>query len=509
ASLRPDLTITASQLDGSPTTQPLHRDVQLYGPGDVLGVESRAIVKLDPRNWITNFEPNYLPYIDFYDEDFPWRYVPAAADGTKHRLRPWIALVVLAEGEFKDGQNVQGKPLQYIELTAGVKADDVFPRPSELWAWTHVHVNTDLTANGDASMPGVLQRLEATIADNPDRAYSRIMCPRRLEPDVDYHAFLVPTFETGRLAGLGEDVPDTTFATQSAWESNQTQFPYYFRWQFRTSDFGDFEYLVKLLKPRVVDKHVGVRDMDVVHPGSNLPKIDTPAELGDVLKLGGALRVPFATLPPADQQEVTKYDQWDEPFPHAFETAIAGLINLADDYSHLDAATANPDGDPDPVVTSPLYGRWHALVDRVLEARDHSLLPNDRNWVHKLNLDPRYRVSGGLGTKVVQQNDEQYVNAAWQQVGDVLEANNRIRLAQLAQVAALSWYGRHVASLPAEQVFVLTAPVHPRVVAPVGNPEPVATTLAAQVRESLVPPVVASAPFRKLVRPGTALAKRL
>jgi hypothetical protein len=502
ATLPLDVTLSAAQLDGTAATQLVHRDVSLFGPGDIVGIDARAIVKVDPRNWITNFEPNYLPYIEFYDEDFPWRYVPARADGSKHRLRPWIALVVLKETEFTEGKNMQGRPLHYFDLAGGTQAAKVFPLASELWAWAHVHINTDLSNNGDASMPGVLQRFEATLHDNPDRAYSRIMCPRRLEPDVMYHAFLIPSFETGRLAGLGQDVPDTTVATASAWDNNQTQFPYYYRWQFKAGDFGDFEYLVKLLKPRPVDKTVGVRDMDVLHPGSNLPKIDVPAELGGVLKLGGALRVPFDTLPPADKTEVTKYDQWDAPFPHPFETAMARRINLADDYAHKVPSAVNPDGDPDPVITSPLYGGWHALTNRLLEASDGSTLPNDQNWVHRLNLDPRFRVAAGFGTEVVQENDEQYMNAAWQQIGDVLEANNRIRLAQMAKAAALSWHKRHIVSLSSERVFLLTAPVHRRVLAE-------GITVAAQVSSSVVPAAVTSAPFRKVTRMGTPLMKRL
>src|SRR5262249_40877060 len=108
ASLPLDLTVSATGLDSNVTNTVVHRDVNLFGPGDILGIETRAIVKVEPRHWITNFEPNYLPYIDFYDEDFPWRYVPAASDSTRHRLRPWIALVVLKESEFVDGKNIQG-----------------------------------------------------------------------------------------------------------------------------------------------------------------------------------------------------------------------------------------------------------------------------------------------------------------------------------------------------------------------------------------------------------------
>jgi hypothetical protein len=75
---------------GAPLTQGLSQSIALYGPGDIVGIDSRAIVRLEPRNWITNFESNYFPAIDFYDEDFPWRYTPATPDGTGLRLRPWI-----------------------------------------------------------------------------------------------------------------------------------------------------------------------------------------------------------------------------------------------------------------------------------------------------------------------------------------------------------------------------------------------------------------------------------
>jgi len=53
----------------------INKDIQLYGPGDIVGIDKKAIVKNEPLHWITNFEPNYLPYIEFYDEDFPWRYL--------------------------------------------------------------------------------------------------------------------------------------------------------------------------------------------------------------------------------------------------------------------------------------------------------------------------------------------------------------------------------------------------------------------------------------------------
>lgn len=502
AQLPIDLTVTGTKLDGSTEDQVIHRDINLYGPGDVVGIERRAVVKVEPQDWSTNFEPNYLPYIDFYDEDFPWRYTPAAADIARDRLRPWIALVVLEKDvEFTEGKDIAGKPLPYFELVAGIDTTTIFPSPTELWAWAHVHVNTDLSNNGDRSIPGVLDKLQQTIASNPDLAYSRVLCPRRLKPDTDYHAFLIPSFETGRLAGLGLDIADTTMATASAWDNHQAQFPYYYRWYFKTGDFGDFEYLVRLLQPRPVDKRVGTRDIDTMRPGSNLPVIDVPG-LDGVLKLGGALQVPFGTLPPEDQAAVTKADQWDVPFPHAFETAMAALVDLADDYTRASAAAVNPDGDPDPVVTPPLYGRWPALVDRLLKAADGTALPDQQAWIHRLNLDPRFRVAAGLGTEVIQANDQKLMAAAWQQIGDVIAANDKLRLAQLAHAATSALFRQHLSMLPAEHQFLITAPLHARIM---GSP----TTVAAKVRASAVPAATTSGAFRRLTRQGTALARHL
>src|SRR5687767_2545342 len=141
ATLPIDLKLSASQIGGGTHEETVHKDVSLYGPGDIVGIDLRAIVKVEPRSRITNFESNYLAYIDFYDEDMPWRYTPAAADGASHRLRPWISLVVLKDEEFTDGKDVRNKPLPYFDLAPGVNAIDVFPLAAELRAWAHVHVN--------------------------------------------------------------------------------------------------------------------------------------------------------------------------------------------------------------------------------------------------------------------------------------------------------------------------------------------------------------------------------
>jgi hypothetical protein len=176
----------------------------------------------------------------------------------------------------------------------------------------------------------------------------------------------------------------------------------------------------------------------VQDPGSNIPGIDD-AQLGGVLKLGGALRVPDADLNAAQLQERQKFENWDQPYPHPFQKALAAFIDLPDDYSASTAQAANTataiagiSDDPDPLITSPLYGCWHALTQRLLTNRDGTPAANPTNWVHKLNLDPRFRVAASFAADVVEANAETYMNYAWEQIGDVLAANQRIRQLQLA-----------------------------------------------------------------------------
>ncbi|EKV01580.1 hypothetical protein Lepto7375DRAFT_3751 [Leptolyngbya sp. PCC 7375] len=505
-------------------------NIQLFGPGDIVGSNSRAIIKVEPHHWITNFEPNYLPYIDFYDEDFPWRYTPTAPDKAKHRLSPWIMLVVLKgaeeeNAEFEDGKTIKGKPLPYIKITVpDVKT--VFPPADQLWAWAHVHVNQDLILSQDDIVSKdqdietiILPKFQKMLAQNPDVAYSRILCPRRLDANAGYHAFLIPVFETGRLAGLGLDPSKAPSATHSAWEHYDAKkefepnhYPYYHHWYFRTGTVGDFEYLVRLLQPKPVDKRVGTRAMDVQNPGSNLPGINTDKVKG-VLRLGGALKVPKSTPPD---------DDWAQPYPQEFQRKLAAFINLADDYAQKGALKANeesglwevvnPDDgeesaskiDPDPLITPPLYGRWHSLTQRLLSDRQGTPVENQENWVHTLNLDPRFRVAAGFGTRVIQDQQEDYMHQAWAQVGDILEANQHRRNAQLALTSS-SWYARHLTPLMAaqpEKACAFMAPVHSRIVCQ-------GTTAAYRLKTSIVPKAAVSTTMRRLMRPRGRLMQAL
>ena len=536
ATIPVDLTISGDKIDGGTKSEDIPtKNIEIYGPGDIVGIDRKAIVKAEPLNWITNFEPNYLPYIEFYDEDFPWRYSPTTPDVNLHRLQPWIMLIVLKENEFSDGKNIKDRPLPYIRLTNEAK----LPPSGQLWAWAHVHVNKDLIGNDFESTKAedIQSKLGNILRNDPDMAYSRIVCPRKLEDKVAYNVFLVPVFESGRLACLGQDPSGSAAHDALAWTdgTQPAEMPYYYRWYFRTGTVGDFEYLVRLLEPKPVDSRVGIRDMDVQKPGANIKGIidaedaTDKQKLGGILKLGGALRIPDSSYNDEELAIVEKYRNWatlnkTRPYPHPFQKDLAAFINLTDSYEEKRAEDANRDSgimedriasdreieydikqNHDPLITAPLYARWHALTQRLLKDReDNDVVPNDK-WIHELNLDPRWRVAAGFGTKVVQENQEDYMKAAWEQVGEVVEANNKIRQAQLAKEASWVWYQIHLKTIKEKQPekwLTLAAPMQKRVMNE-------GVTVFHQVNQSKIPRAALSAPMRKLTRPGGKLIKRL
>jgi hypothetical protein len=534
ATIKVELELVGEKTDGGETIDAAERTIALYGPGDIVGVEGRAIVRTEPLASIANFEPNYLPFVEFYDEDFPWRYTPSAADAGARRLTPWISLVVLLEDEFKEPAP-GGGPLPMIDVADAA----LFPPIGDLWGWAHVHVSREIKEGAgviDADAAGVSEALRAAVAANRDEACSRLLSPRHLEPNQAYHAFIVPSFESGRLAGLGLDPAKTPGVGQIAWDLanhpdrpnlSPTLYPYYYRWRFRTGTSGDFEYLVRKLKPRPVNAKVGVRDVDVQRPGVNVAGISSPP----TLQFGGALRAPRVNLTQAERDALDAQDHWAEPQPHPFQRTLADFINLSDGYSATDAGDANKgyadgardaesasggdvpappaldliDNNADPVITPPLYAAWHARTFRLLTQRDGSAAPTAGNWVHELNLDPRWRASAGLGTQVIQVDQESLMASAWAQVGALPDANRRIRGGQFAVSVSAAWHVRTLATLstidPA-RAMMITAPAHLRVVQ-------AGQTVRARALASLTPASLMSAPIRRAMRPRARLSRKL
>ncbi len=434
-------------------------DAFLFGPGDVVGIDPRHIIKTEPRHLTANFESNYFCAIDFDDPDLPWLFTPAKPSAND-RLRPWLCLLALTGPEFKASTEAPN-PLPVIT----VSDPSVLPDLNESWAWVHVQVSGALPSGG----------LATVVSDNPAAIISRLICPRKLLPDTAYTAFLVPAFEAGRLTGIG-GTPSAAAATtlDLAWTASakaDLQLPVYCQFEFHTSAQGDFESLVRQLKPREMPDTVGVRPIEVDQPGWTLPSAGPP------ILLGGALQIP--KLRP---------DDWHDPDRSNFQQGITSLINKTGSPS---VDPANPG--PDPTIEPPVYGRWHAAVTKVD--------PAGPRWINDLNLDPRRRALAGLGTRVVQTQRVQLMAAAWKQVDGIEKANHALRLAQTARDALVQVYKKHFETAGDGPLLSLTSAVHARLKA---SP----LTIAATIAQSRLPFRALSGAFRRVARPRGPLQRR-
>lgn len=397
------------------------KSVQLIGPGDITGVKADAIVKTEPRPDVGNFEPNYFPYIEFYEEDFPWRYTPASEQNGK--LRPWLVLVVLEEREY-ERRFLPGASLSAITVT-GPK-EQLFPPAEETWAWAHVHANRPLDPNNST------QNLQSIVEDNPNLASSRLICPRRLKSNTRYTAFLLPAFEQGRLSGLGADADRilNEGVQAHAWGDHQADeyanlWPVYFDWNFQTSDLTDFEYLVRRIEARLMKDPVGRRPMDMQDAGYELSYL---GQESGILRVEGALQIINA-----DKDRLDFLNQSDA---QSFIDSLQTILNLNDPLESGDGTTPTFDRtlyangeDDDPIITPPLYGQWQADKTKVGDG-------SSKPWFRELNLDPRNRVAAGFGTLVVRKNQDEYMDRAWEQAADIIEAQQQIRLARFSAQTA-------------------------------------------------------------------------
>ena len=58
ATVAVSLTVEGTKIGGGTDSVTVPRNVELYGPGDIIGIDNAQISRIEPHNWVTNFEPN-------------------------------------------------------------------------------------------------------------------------------------------------------------------------------------------------------------------------------------------------------------------------------------------------------------------------------------------------------------------------------------------------------------------------------------------------------------------
>lgn len=289
--------------------------IQLYGPGDITGLDAREVIRTDPQHAMSDFEPNYFPLIEFDRPDFPWLFTPVTPD-TGNRLMPWLCLIVVR----KDVMSLTAGANQSLPVVECPKQE--LPNLEQAWAWAHTQIVASSATIPDPPQHAALKQI---LSAHPERTLSRLLSPRRLDPNTAYLACLVPTYEIGRKIGLGESVTAAEEQTLGpAWTlapATSVKLPVYFHWEFRTGSGGDFESLARRLEAKRLPTTVGLRPLDVRAPGWGMPVLQ-PDAAGAVLQMGGALRTPE-----------TEPASWPAEARTLFQSALRSILNFPADRS--------------------------------------------------------------------------------------------------------------------------------------------------------------------------------
>ncbi|WP_227376835.1 hypothetical protein [Haladaptatus halobius] len=483
-SLGVELTVRGSGENGD-RTETASVSLRMYGPGDVIGLDRRQVVRVEPSENSDGFPPNQFPHIEFVRPDLPWLFSPQRADDSG-RNRPWLALVCVERDRDAVRLDPPGTgPLPVLETPVAE-----LPNPAESWAWAHAQV----TGTHDP---------DDELARTSDRTISRLVCPRNLDDATAYVACVVPTFETGRRAGLGTSVgadetdPDGNHLSL-AWETDGdriVRLPVYYSWEFRTGLEGDFESLVRELESVELGPDVGYRTIDVGDPGPDILTI--PADDDDAtVSLGGALKSADAVG-----------DAYGNDHQEAFRT----LLNVPEG---IDEAAGSS------IVGPPKYGQWHAGA-RTIEPPPTAPEGDDDSeaypaWLHTLNTDPQYRVAAALGAETVRHRQEELMASAWGQAGDLRELNDRLRGMQLGR-SGVARNHAHLGDVRPEALLQFTAPAQDRMAVstaelPANHVLADSTTgfvtLRTVLARTALPDGATSPAFRRLTRSNGPLARR-
>lgn len=467
----------------------IRQDIDIIGPGHISGVNERVLIKTFPQEQVKNAEYTNLAYVEFYDEDFPWRYTPAKANGNK--IRPWVTLLVLKEGEFVISYAADS-PLPFIELPQtlvdGTTPNPALDIPSEnIWAWAHVQLNKSLQTdiNDPLKQEELTEEVNALITANPDIALSRLVSPRKLEANTNYYGFLIPSFEVGRLAGLGQDA-STTGVLVPSWHPSDLatgakQMPFYFQWNFSTGADGDFESLAKKLEAKTItdlpQRTINIESLGV-HFATEITTQNLPdSSITKKMELGAAL-----------MPQVFALEQW--PNLNNADTVIwAEIIN--DLGQHI--TVEEVDESEDPIVNiPPIYGQHYLNLTNI----------QANTWLQQANLSPKDRAITALGARIVKKHQETFVTHAWEKLGEIQEINKKIYQAQLGKAVNRQVFEKHLDVKTEAEFIAQTENLHQKVLSST-------TTVSRGIKNSNLDASAMDSGFAKVRRTGGKTGKKL
>ena len=134
----------------------------------------------------------------------------------------------------------------------------------------------------------------------------------------------------------------------------------------------------------------------------------------------------------------------------AFQTELRTILNAA--------AAKLSDGDP--LLAPPIYG------GNGMRRRSYrwTTPPGRRRWIDELNLDPRSSRRRGIRHAGRAKQQEALMASAWEQMGDIERANQRMRQVQLSLAVNTVLHVKHFSRLTEDALLQVAAPAQARIV---------------------------------------------
>ena len=471
--LRATVRVSFTVQDDAATSEVVERTLVVRGPGDVIGLDPVQIIRRLPAAGTIDAEESVLAHIEFDRPELPWLFSPFASESS--RIPPWLALVVCDAAHSTEQPGPPGLPRQLRTRVGELQSLD------DSWAWAHAQV----VGPGDG-VPTVADRLSASYGPVN---LSRLLCPRKLDHSKDYIAALVPAFDCGRQAALGAlggtlD-PAWLRAADGSDADSEIVLPIFDSWHFSVADRGDFEELATRLQGVIAPWNVGRRLIDAAEPRGNVTDL-VAGDSGTIQVLRCALVSP--TPMPADQP------------PEASAWSVAKRDELRAEVDRANAVDEDL-----PRVGARLYAQYQRgqhQVAPVFGAPPASADAADADWFTQLNTSPMHRLIAGLGTRVVQRDQEQLMQSAWAQVGELQKVNAALVRMQLGRYVGESLHRNHLTPLGVGELTQLLRGVHGRVSA-----SGTALTVHGVLARSTSAPAAMTAAFRRLSRVRGPLAR--
>ena len=222
---------------------------QTLGPGDVLAIDPRVVIRTEPGPYAQGVPANSLVAIEFSRSDFPWMFSPLTPDA-QLRLQPWLMLIVVPRrpGISLRSRDNADSSVQVLTVDSASELPDL----AEAWAWAHAQTVSDATTSGR----------------------SRLVSPRRLERATSHYACLATDVQR-RPPGRARSERGAGGTSRPAWTTaavaGSFDLPVYYAWSFATGEAGDFHDLVAKLHAQPLPAEAGWRPLSIDFPTTPAP----------------------------------------------------------------------------------------------------------------------------------------------------------------------------------------------------------------------------------------------